>query len=419
MVQAFFASPDIMIVLTGALVGIAASLLGTFLVLRGNSMLSDAISHSIVFGIVIVWMLTRQQSGPVQIAGAALTGVFTVFLTELLVNTRRVKDDAAIGLVFPVLFSIGVLLLNIYARNVHIDQHTVLLGEIGFVWLNTVAVGSFEIPQALLSMSAMTVINLAFITLFYKELKLATFDAGLAVALGLAPGVIFYALLALTSMTAVAAFDSVGAVLFIAFVIVPPSAAYLLTDRLDLMLVYGALIAVLSSLIGYPAALWLNVSIGGMMAVMTGVFLALAFLFGPRHGLIARLARRRGLQRANECRTLAVHLYNHEGGPAQGEENVAAALQSHLQWDETRARHVLRQSIDNGLVVRDGEALALTDKGRVEARAILEPWRQEQVGGAPGRVGARRSGKLQPRTAAAARRQAAYCASIKVRIAWV
>jgi manganese/zinc/iron transport system permease protein len=376
MLEAFFANPDLMIMLTGALVGIAASALGTFLVLRGNSMLSDAISHSIVFGIVIVWLLTRQQSGPVQIIGAALTGVFTVFLTEVLVNTRRVKDDAAIGLVFPVLFSIGVLLLNVYARDVHIDQHTVLLGEIGFVWLDTINLGGYEMPQALVSMGAMTAINLSFVTFFFKELKLATFDAGLARALGFAPVAIFYALLALTSATAVAAFDSVGAILFIAFVIVPPSAAYLLTDRLGLMLLYGALISIASSITGYVSATALNVSIGGMMAVMTGVFLMLAFLAGPRYGLIAQIARRRGLVRSNECRTLAVHLYNHEDGAEQGEENVTAALREHLMWTAAQSQNVVMRCIDDGLVVRKGEILQLTDVGRVEARAILEPWRQ-------------------------------------------
>jgi manganese/zinc/iron transport system permease protein len=364
-----------MIMLTGALVGIAASLLGTFLVLRGNSMLSDAISHSIVFGIVVVWLLTHQQSGPVQIVGAALTGLLTVFLTELLVNTRRVKNDAAIGLVFPVLFSIGVLLLNLYARDVHIDQHTVLLGEIGFVWLDTVAIGGYQVPQSLLSMGGMTIVNLVFVVLLYKELKLATFDEALAKALGFAPGFLFYSILALTSATAVAAFDAVGAILFIAFVIVPPSAAYLLTDRLSLMLVYGSAIAVASSISGYYLAIAWDVSIGGMMAVMTGVFLMLAFLLGPRYGLIAQGLRRRGLVQGNQCRTLAVHLYNHEGGPEQAEENVTQALKEHLRWDDIKARRVLLRSIDQGLVVRDGELLRLTPQGRAMAQEILEPWR--------------------------------------------
>ena len=372
-----FSNVPLMIMLTGALVGIAATLLGTFLVLRGNSMLSDAISHSIVFGIVIVWMLTRQQSGPVQIIGAALTGVLTVFLIELLTKTRRVKNDAAIGLVFPVLFSIGVLLLNIYARDVHIDTHTVLLGEIGFVWLDTVEIAGHQVPQSLLSMGAMTLVNLLFVGFLYKELKLTTFDPALATALGFAPGILFYVVLMLTSATAVAAFDAVGAVLFIAFVIVPPSAAYLLTDRLSLMLLYGAAIAVASSVSGYYLAVVWDVSIGGMMATMTGAFLMLAFLLGPRYGLIAQALRRRGLAEANRCRTLAVHLYNHEDGPEQGEENVTRALQDHLRWDDTKARQVVLRSLDEGLVTRQGDLLRLTPKGRAVAREILEPWRTD------------------------------------------
>jgi manganese/zinc/iron transport system permease protein len=380
MITEFFNNVPLMIMVTGALVGSAASLVGTFLVLRGNSMLSDAISHSIIFGIVIVWLVTGQQSGPVQIVGAALTGVLTVFLTELLVGTRRVKNDAAIGLVFPVLFSIGVLLLNLYARDVHIDQHTVLLGEIGFVWLDTVALGGHQIPRSLLAMSAVTLVNLAFVGLFYKELKLATFDAALAKALGFAPGVLFYALLMLTSATAVAAFEAVGVVLFIAFVIVPPSAAYLLTDRLGLMLVYGIAISIASSVTGYHLAVAWNVSIGGMMAVMTGAFLTAAFLLGPRYGLIAREIRRRGQARANESRTLAVHLYNHEGEHNEHEENTLGALVEHLGWEHARARRALMRSLDQNLVVHAGDLVRLTSKGRALAREILEPWRHDAGG---------------------------------------
>jgi manganese/zinc/iron transport system permease protein len=376
MIAAFFNDPGAMIVLTGALVGIAASLVGTFLVLRGTSLLSDAISHSIVFGIIIVWMLTRETAGPVQIIGAALTGVLTVFLTETLTATKRVKSDAAIGLVFPALFSIGVLLINIYARDVHIDEHTVLLGEIGFVWLDTVEMFGLFVPEAVLWMSVMTLANLAYVTLFYKELKIATFDPALAKALGFMPMVVFYGLLALTSGTAVAAFDSVGAILFIAFVIVPPSAAYLLTDRLSLMLVYGAAIAIASSLAGYALALWLNVSIGGMMALMTGVALLLAFVFGPRHGVIAQSLQRRARTASNACRALAVHLYNHEHSPSRSEENVADALREHLHWSEPRARDVLVRALDQGLIIRSGDLLELTEKGRATAREILEPWSQ-------------------------------------------
>ena len=380
MIQAFFANTTFMIVLTGMLVGCASAIVGTFLVLRGNSMLSDAISHSIILGIVTVWLLTGAQAGPLQIAGAALTGVLTVFLTELLSGTSRVKHDAAIGLVFPALFSVGVLLLNLYARDIHIDQHTVLLGEIGFVWLDTVTLMGVELPRAVVWMTAVTGLNLLFVTLFFKELKISTFDPGLAAALGFAPTVLFYALLFLTSATAVAAFDAVGAVLFIAFVIVPPSAAYLLTDRLWVMLVLGVLIAIASSIGGYGAAVMLDVSIGGMMALVTGLFLVLAYLFGPRYGIIARSHRRRQEREANALRTMAIHLYSHEGKPGQQAENLALALETHLGWPAPRAREVIAQGITRDLIARQGDLLVLTPKGRASARAILEPWRNAAPG---------------------------------------
>ena len=376
MLQAVFDNPGLMIVATGLAVGAAAALIGPFLILRRNSMLSDAISHSIVFGIVVVWLLTGQVSGPVQIIGAALTGVLTVFLTEALVRTGRVKDDAAIGLVFPALFAAGVLLINLYAREVHIDVHAVLLGEIGFVWIDTMAVAGFQVPRSLVWMAAVTAVNAAFVTLFWKELKLATFDPVLAQAFGLMPRALFYGLLFLTSGTAVAAFDSVGAILFIAFVIVPPSAAYLLTDRLAHMVLLGVAISALSTVSGYLLAVEWDVSIGGMMALMTGVCLVAAFLFGPRQGLIAGLRRRARQALSNEVRALVVHLMTHEGGEERHVENVAQALRTHLGWTPERARAVLARSLGQGLVLRHGEALSLTGKGRIEAEALLEPWKR-------------------------------------------
>jgi manganese/zinc/iron transport system permease protein len=379
MLDSLFANTPLMIMATGALVGTAATLVGVFLVLRKNSMLTDAISHSIVFGIVVVWLLTHQQSGPLQIVGAALTGVLTVFLTELLASTRKVKNDAAIGLVFPVLFSVGVLLINLYARDVHIDQHTVLLGEIGFVWLNTLAIAGYDVPQALVWMGVVTLVNGAFVLLFFKELKLATFDPALAKALGFAPTALFYALLLLTSTTAVAAFDAVGAVLFIAFVIVPPAAAYLLTDRLSTMLVLGILISGASSVLGYRAAVLMDVSIGGMMAVMTGVFLTAAFLFGPRYGIVAQYWRHLNQRYVDESRALAVHLLNDEQKGRAGEGGALSTLSEHLQWGDRKLQRVVQRSLRLGYVLRDGLQLHLTTKGRRVAVELLEPWRRTEA----------------------------------------
>lgn len=286
------ADPAVVIVLVGALVGVGASLVGAFLVLRGSSMLTDAISHSVLLGIVLAYLLAGGFS-PLLLVGAALAGVVTVLLTGLLERSGRVRSDAAIGLVFPLMFAVGVLLIDLYARDVHLDAHAVLLGEIGFTWLDRLPVAGLLVPRALVTLTVVTLVNALFVTVFYKELKLATFDPGLAAALGFAPTALYYALLTLTSVTAVAAFDAVGSVLFVAFAIIPVSTGYLLTDRLWVMIALGGASSVAASVGGYLLASWWDVSIGGMMAVMTGVLLLLAFAFGPRYGLVWRARRRR------------------------------------------------------------------------------------------------------------------------------
>lgn len=364
------------IIAIGALVGVAAALPGAFLVLRRTSMLADAISHSILFGIMVVWLLTRVSSGPVQLLGAAGAGLLTVVLTEALARSGRVRNDAAIGLVFPALFAAGAVLMNVFARDVHIDVHTVLLGEIAFAPLDTVLVGGIEVPQAMLALGVMTLANTAFVVAFYKELKLTTFDPGLAFALGFAPGLLSYVLLGLTSVTAVAAFDAVGVVLFIAFVVVPPSAAYLLTDRLWRLLVYAVGIALVSSVAGYALAFAWDVNIGAMMALVSGACLGGAFLASPRYGLVAQaLARRRSRER-EERRTLLVHLATHESQRGAHTENVMSALGAHLRWSDAKVRRIVGASLRAGAIERDGERLRLTDRGRQLAASVLDPWRR-------------------------------------------
>ncbi len=371
MIAGFFDSIPAMILLTGVLVGASAALLGSFLVLRGNAMLTDAISHSIVFGIIVVWLLTRQTSGPVQVLGAAATGVLTVVLSELLARSRLVKMDAAIGLVFPALFAAGVILISMNARNVHIDVDTVLLGEIGFVWLHTVTILGMRVPVAVATLGVVLAVNLAFVVALWKELKLSTFDPGLAAALGFLPGVLHYAVLTLTSVTAVAAFDAVGAILFIAFVIVPPATAYLLTRRLWLMVVLAVALSVAACVAGYVLALRWNVSIGGMMASMTGVWFALALLFAPGRGLVAQALRARTERLDHDCRALVAHLFTHEGTPAMAEENTLRALVGHLRWSEPRARAAILRAHDRALIERRAGLLALRPKGAAEAAAIF------------------------------------------------
>lgn len=371
MIAAFFDFIPAMIVLTGMLVGVSAALLGSFLVLRGNAMLTDAISHSIVFGIIVVWLLTGHISGPVQVLGAALTGVLTVVLSELLARSRLVKMDAAIGLVFPALFAAGVILISIHARNVHIDVDTVLLGEIGFVWLDTVSILGTRVPVAVATLGVVLAVNLAFVLTLWKELKLSTFDPGLAAALGFLPAVLHYAILTLTSVTAVAAFDAVGAILFIAFVIVPPATAYLLTRRLWLMVVLAVVLAVAACVAGYGLAVRWNVSIGGMMASMTGVWFALALTFAPGQGLVAQALRWHTERLDHDCRALVTHLSTHQGTPSMPEENTLRALVDHLRWSESRARAAVLRAHDRDLIERHEGLLTLRPKGTAVVEAIF------------------------------------------------
>jgi manganese/zinc/iron transport system permease protein len=220
-----------------------------------------------------------------------------------------------------------------------------------------------EIPEALLTTSSILLINIIFIVLFYKELKLATFDAALAAALGFLPGVIHYALMALVSLTAVGAFDAVGSVLVVAFMIAPPAAAYLLTERLSRMLVYSALIGVISAVSGYWLAHALDASIAGSMATMTGVSFLAAYLFAPARGLLAQ-ARRRRAQRIEFALTmLTMHIAHHTATQEAEQENQVTRLDEHLKWSPQFAMEVVGRAEREGFIRQENGLLTLTENG--------------------------------------------------------
>lgn len=287
-------SPQIEIQLLAAVVAAACALPGVFLILRRMALLSDAISHSVLLGIVLAFFVVRDLGSPVLLLGAAAMGVLTVALVEMMHRTRLVREDAAIGLVFPALFSLGVILISRYAGDVHLDLDAVLLGEIAFAPFDRLVVGGRDLgPRGLWVMGSILLLNAAAIAVFYKELKLTTFDAALAAALGFSPAVVHYGFMTLVSITAVGAFDAVGSILVIALMIAPPAAVYLLTDRLSAMLLLSVLIGVSSAISGYWLAHLLDASIAGAMATMAGAHFALALLFAPEQGIVARALRRR------------------------------------------------------------------------------------------------------------------------------
>lgn len=365
-------APEVEIQWIAAVTAAACALPGVFLVLRRMALMSDAISHAILLGIVLAFFVTENLASPLLVAAAAATGVLTVSLVELLNRTRLVKEDAAIGLVFPALFSVGVILISRFAGNVHLDVDAVLLGELAFAPFNRLVVGGADLgPRTLWMMAAILLLNGAFVLAFYKELKLTTFDAALAGALGFAPGLVHYAFMTLVSVTAVGAFDAVGSVLVVALMIAPPAAAYLLTDRLPWMIALSVGLAVLASWGGYWGSYFLDVSIAGSMATMSGVVFLAVFLFAPERGALA-VARRRARQRWEFAETmLAIHLLNHEDSPQAALENREAHLHEHLRWEPDFARRVVRRAEGSGLLARSGDRLALTDRGRSVARETV------------------------------------------------
>jgi manganese/zinc/iron transport system permease protein len=352
------------------LVAAACALPGVFLVLRRVALMSDAISHTVLVGIVIGFMLVGDVRSPLLIGFAALSGVLTVSLTELLLKTRRVKEDAAIGLVFPAMFSIAVILITRNFGNVHLDEDAVLLGELAFAPFNRTAILGANLPKGAWIMGAILLINVVLIGLFYKELKLATFDAALASALGFTPALIHYGLMASVSVTAVGAFDHVGSILVIALMIAPPAAAYLLTDRLSRMLILSVLIGVASAIAGDWLARGLNVNISGAMATMTGVFFLAALLLAPERGLLARAVQRSRRQRRFAADMLLVHLRRHEATAEAARENSLSHLTNELSWSEALAQAAVQRALGQGWITRQADRLRLTDAGRVMAQQV-------------------------------------------------
>lgn len=365
-------SYQIEIQLIAVTVAAACALPGVFLVLRRTAMLSDAISHAILFGIVVAFFVTGDLSSPLLVFGAAATGLLTVVLVEMLTATRLVREDAAIGLTFPVLFSLGVLLIARYAGSVHLDVDTVLLGEIAFTPFRRATLGGVDLgPRALWVMLGILAVSATLILLFYKELKLATFDPALAAALGISPALVHYTLMGVVSFTAVGAFDAVGSVLVVALMIAPPAAAYLWTDRLSTMMGASVLLAVLSAIGGYWLAHLFDVSIAGSMAVTAGGMFLLAYLFAPERGLIAA-ARRRQRQRWEFAEAmLAIHLHQHEGHPEAEIECREDHLRDHVSWPAGFARSVVDRAERHGTVTRVDGVLRLTGTGRELARQAL------------------------------------------------
>ncbi len=458
--NAFLTEPRSLAILLGALIAIAGATLGSFLLLRGLSLTSDAISHTVLFGIVVTFLLLAwlpaaepSLSSPWLILGAAAAGVLTVLLTELLSRSGVLKQDAALGIIFPLLFAIAVILLARYADDVHLDSDSVMIGEIGLAAANTNAhcidncvsveiapddehaiferrctncreldiyprdpraeftevcgncgrhspaqawsAGLLETepllvhwPRSLTVISLLTLLTVAMITLFYKELKIASFDPALAKTLGLRPAWMHYGTMVLVSLVAVGAFDAVGSILVVAFFIIPPATAYLLSDRLGRMLILAPCCGALAAWLGYDLARGevLGLHIGDIIAASNRIFgldwqtdwnshisasmvlmmfalFLLVWLVSPREGLIAGALQRYWQHNRFQEQVLLGHVYNHEGTPRAAHELALATLHEHLRWSPRRLRRVLWRAQAQQQII-GAEQLRLTESGR-------------------------------------------------------
>jgi manganese/zinc/iron transport system permease protein len=266
------------IITTGALVALSCGLLGAFLILRQMAMVGDAISHAVLPGIVIAFLWSGSRESLPMLIGAAAVGVLATVLIEWLHRVGRMASDASIGLSYTTLFAIGIILISVFARQVDLDQDCVLYGEIAYVPLDLWITENGRLlgPRAVWILGGALLLILAFIGWGYKGLQLTTFDPAYAATLGISTAFWHYALMGTVSLATVVSFESVGAILVVAFLIVPPASAYLLTNRLPVMLGLTALFGILSAVLGYVMAAATNGSVAGAMAVAAGIWFLVA-----------------------------------------------------------------------------------------------------------------------------------------------
>lgn len=276
-------------ILLAVVTALACALPGVFIVLRKNSMLVDAISHAILPGIVVGYFFTRDLDSPMLILGAALAGLVVVLGSEWLSRTGLLTGDAPQGLIFPALFSAGVILVTLNFANVHLDVHAVLVGDLNLAAFQHVQVDGASIgPGYLYVMLAVLAINTLFIAALYAHLKVMTFDAAFAAAIGVRTRILGTAFMFLVSVTVTAAFHAVGAILVIALVVAPAATALLVTQRLRSMITLTLVFAGGGALAGFWIAYALDAATSAGMAVLYGVLFIVVFLVSRARQRLSR-----------------------------------------------------------------------------------------------------------------------------------
>ena len=269
-------TPTLAIALTAIFTAISCAVLGAFLVLRKMTMVGDAISHAVLPGIAIAYLLSQSRASLPMFLGAALVGVFATVVIEILSKKWKVQSDASIGMTFTTLFALGVVLITFWSDKVDLDQECVLYGEIAFVPFNTWSLAGQSMgPIALWSSGILLLLVLIYTFAGYKGLLMSSFNEDYAAVLGIGVGAWNLSLMSMVSVATVISFESVGAILVVALLVAPAATAYLISQKLKPMILLAALFGLSGSLLGYLISARFDTSIAGGIATMLGVQFAL------------------------------------------------------------------------------------------------------------------------------------------------
>ena len=269
---------DFWIILTASLVATSTAILGCFLIMRKMAMIGDAISHAVLPGIVIAYLLTDSRATLPMLMGAAATGMLVTYFIQFFNQKVKLQNDASIGISYTFLFAVGIILISLFSNDVDLDQECVLYGEIAYVPLDKAFWnGIYMGPRQVWILGATLLFITGSVYAGYRKLVITTFDAPFAAAMGI--NVVFwqYYLMAGVSLTTVVSFESVGAVLVVAFLVGPAATAFLLTKDFKRMILLAILLGISASIIGYYTAFWLHGSIAGAIATIIGVQFTIAF----------------------------------------------------------------------------------------------------------------------------------------------
>ena len=375
---------DTWIVLIGATCAASCAIPGTVLVLRRMSLMGDAISHTVLPGIAIAFLITGSRDPTAMLIGAVVVGLLTAFLVQTIQSLGRVEVGASMGIVFTFLFAFGLVLMRQAVDHVDIDPDCVLYGAIELAWFDQVRLMGMDVPRGFVVNSVMLIANLTLILVFYKEFKITSFDPALARTQGIRPALMHYLLMTMTAVTAVAAFETVGSILVVAMFIVPAATAYLLSDRYGVLMCLAVVVAIIAAVLGHLGAitvpLWFGfsgTSTAGAMAVATGFLFVVAWIGSPKHGLLTKAFHRLDLRLQILREDVLGILWRLE--ERKQEAFPSMQLATAIGTNPLMMRFILGRLVNQGRIAKEANGWFLTDQGRSIATTLVRSHRLWEV----------------------------------------